>query len=66
MSDARGTNPTPVVSAGRPRAASPDTLSAEELAVLRQRLAQHFYDQPEVVALIAAAVQPDVEGCQRD
>jgi hypothetical protein len=58
--------PTPVVPLERPRGASSDALSIEELAMLRQRLAQHFYDQPEVLALIAAAVRPDVEGCLRD
>jgi hypothetical protein len=52
-------NPTPVVP--RSCGASPSTLSEEELAALRQRLTQGFYERPEITALIAAAVLPEVE-----
>jgi hypothetical protein len=66
MSDHCLTPPARVVSANRSTGASPDALSAEELVMLRQRLAQGFYQRLDVIALIAGAVQPEVDHAHGD
>ena len=43
---------------------SPDALSAEELRVLRQRLASSFYESEDVVEVIAEAVRREMDGDQ--
>lgn len=61
MSNEPRNRPKPVKRAGTSSTgSSPDTMSAEEMRAIRQRLREGFYQQREVVDAIAEAIRKEL------